>query len=40
MIVLYKTGRQVDVQGIDNYQITNILIVTVAGVVDAYCGRL
>ena len=32
--VLHKTGRQVDVQGIDNHQITNIPIVTAAGVVN------
>ena len=32
--VLHKTGRQVDVQGIDNHQINNIPIVTAAGVVN------
>ena len=31
---LCTTDRQVDVQGIDNHQLTNTLIVTAAGVVD------
>ena len=38
--VLHKTGRQVDVQGIDNHQITNIPIVTAAGVVNTQRGEL
>ena len=37
--VLHKTGRKVDVQGIDNHQITNIPIVTAAGVVNTQCGK-
>ena len=31
--VLYKTDRQVDVQGIDDHQLVNIPIVTAAGVI-------
>ena len=38
--VLHKTGRQVDVQGIDNHQITNIPIVTAAGVVNTQRGEI
>ena len=40
MRVLHKTGRQVDVQGIDNHQITNIPIVTAAGVVNTQRGEV
>ena len=38
--VLHKTGRKVDVQGIDNHQITNIPIVTAAGVVNTQRGEV
>ena len=37
---LYKTDRQVDVQGIDNHQLTNIPIVTAAGVVESQHGPI
>ena len=36
--VLHVADRQVDVQGIDNHQLTNIPIVTAAGVVDTQKG--
>ena len=38
--VLHQTGRKVDVQGIDNHQVTNIPIVTVAGVVNTQRGEV
>ena len=37
---LYKTEWQVDVQGIDNHQLTNIQIVTAAGVVESQHGHI
>ena len=38
--VLHKTGRTVDVQGIDNHQIVDIPIVTAAGVVKSHRGDI
>ena len=35
---IHRTARSVDVQGIDNHQVTNIPIVTAAGVVDTQKG--
>jgi len=38
--VINKTGRQVDVQGIDNHQIVDIPIGTIAGVVPTQRGEI
>ena len=37
---IHIAGREVDVQGIDNHQLTNIPIVTAAGVVETQKGSL
>jgi hypothetical protein len=38
--VINRTGRQVDVQGIDNHQIVDIPIVTAGSVVKTQCGEV
>ena len=38
--VLNKKGRTIDVQEINNHQITNIPIATVAGIVNTQCGEM
>jgi hypothetical protein len=38
--VVNRTGRQVDVQGIDNHQIVDIPIVTAGAVVKSQCGEV
>ena len=37
--VINKTGRQADVQGIDNHQIVDIPIVTARAVINTHCGE-
>jgi hypothetical protein len=35
---IFKTLRSVDIQGLDNHQVSNIPIVTAGGVIKSQCG--